>query len=58
MSYLSATSDDEDEIDNVKWIGYKQHFFNSILIPENKIEKVNFKSENLVQSEDKDQMFT
>ena len=26
MSYLSATSDDEDEIDNVKWIGYKQHF--------------------------------
>ena len=55
MSYLSATSDDEDEIDNVKWIGYKQHFFNSILIPENKIEKVNFKSENLVQSEDKDQ---
>ena len=58
MSYLSATSDDEDEIDNVKWIGYKQHFFNSILIPENKIEKVNFKSENLVQSEDKDQLFT
>ena len=58
MSYLSATSDDEDEIDNVKWIGYKQHFFNSILVPENKIEKVNFKSENLVQSEDKDQMFT
>ena len=58
MSYLSATSDDEDEIDNVKWIGYKQHFFNSILIPENKIEKVNFKSENLVQSEDKDQIFT
>ena len=58
MSYLSATSDDDDEIDNVKWIGYKQHFFNSILIPENIIEKVNFKSENLVQSEDKDQMFT
>ena len=58
MSYLSATSDDEEEIDNVEWIGYKQHFFNSILIPENKIEKVNFKSENLVQSEDKDQIFT
>lgn len=58
MSYLSATSDDEEEIDNVEWIGYKQHFFNSILIPENKIEKVNFKSENLVQSEDKNQIFT
>lgn len=31
--YLSVRSDDEDEKQNLRWIGYKQHFFSSILEP-------------------------
>jgi len=58
MSYLSNTSSDEEQIDMVNWISYKQHFFNAILIPENQIKTVYFKSENLVTSEDKTQLFT
>jgi len=58
MSYLSNTSSDEEQINMVNWISYKQHFFNAILIPENQIKTVYFKSENLVTSEDKTQLFT
>ena len=58
MSYLSSTSSDDEEVNEINWIGYKQHFFNSILIPEKQIKKVNFKSDNLVASEDKNQLYT
>ena len=49
---------DEDDIEKVDWIGYKQHFFNAILVPENQIKNVFFSSENLVSSEDKNQIYT
>ena len=58
MSYLSSSSSDEDDIEKVDWIGYKQHFFNAILVPENQIKSVFFSSENLVSSEDKNQIYT
>ena len=58
MSYLSSSSSDEDDIEKVDWIGYKQHFFNAILVPENQIKNVFFSSENLVSSEDKNQIYT
>jgi len=31
--YLSVRGDDEDEKQNLRWIGYKQHFFSTILEP-------------------------
>ena len=55
---LSVTSDDEEVAEDVQWIGYKQHFFNSILIPSNSIEKVRLDSKNLVESENVEQKFT
>ena len=58
MSYLSSSSSDEDDIEKVDWIGYKQHFFNAILVPENQIKNVFFSSVNLVSSEDKNQIYT
>jgi YidC/Oxa1 family membrane protein insertase len=58
MSYLSSSSSDEDDIEKVDWIGYKQHFFNAILVPEDQIKNVFFSSENLVSSEDKNQIHT
>jgi YidC/Oxa1 family membrane protein insertase len=58
ISELSATSDDDEEGIDVDWISYKQHFFNSILIPQNSINKVSFTSENLAKEELDDAVFT
>ena len=58
VNELSITGTDEEKVDEVQWISYKQHFFNSILIPDKKISNVFLKSENLVQSEDKKEKYT
>ena len=58
IDYLSGASDDEEEDKDVHWISYKQHFFNSILIPSKAFETVNFTSESLVDSDIIDQEFT
>ncbi len=58
INELSAASDDEEEGIDVDWISYKQHFFNSILIPQNSIDKVSFTSENLAKDELDDAIFT
>ena len=58
VNELSITGTDEKKVDEIQWISYKQHFFNSILIPDKKISNVFLKSENLVQSEDKKEKYT
>jgi len=58
IDYLSGTSDDKEEDKDVHWISYKQHFFNSILIPSKAFESVDFTSESLVDSDIIDQEFT
>ena len=58
VNELSIAGEDEEQVEDVQWIGYKQHFFNSILIPANGIEKVDLSSESLVESEDKAQRYT
>ena len=58
VNELSITGTDEENVDEIQWISYKQHFFNSILIPDKKISNVFLKSENLVQSEDKKEKYT
>lgn len=58
VDYLSGASDDEEEDEEVHWISYKQHFFNSILIPTKYFDSVNFTSENLVDSDVIDQEYT
>ena len=35
MDNLSGTSDDQEEIQNIKWVAYKQQFFSSILFNKN-----------------------
>ena len=40
--YLSLTSDDEDEIENVKWVGHKQQFFSTIFTANNNFSKINY----------------
>ena len=58
VNELSITGTDEENVDQIQWISYKQHFFNSILIPDKKINNVFLKSENLVQTEDKKEKYT
>ena len=45
-------------IDEVQWIGYKQHFFNSILIPAQPLNQVALTSKSLVDDEALEQKFT
>jgi YidC/Oxa1 family membrane protein insertase len=58
IDYLSVSSSDEEEDSDVHWIAFKQHFFNSILIPEKSFDSVRFTSENLLDSDIVDQQFT
>ena len=60
IDYLSISGDDEDDEENVNWISFKQHFFSSVIIAENKnpFKNVEFKSEDLVQDNNTDTLYT
>ena len=56
---LSQMGDDEDEISNINWISFRQHFFSSILIPtDNKFDKARIISKDLVEDESIDTLYT
>lgn len=52
------TRDGEDEIEDVSWIGYKQHFFSSVLLTDTRFKNVKVNTENLVNDETIDTVFT
>ncbi|QCX38494.1 membrane protein insertase YidC [Aureibaculum algae] len=56
VSYLSFT--DEDELKDVNWVAYKQHFFTSLLKTETPFSSANVSSTDLVKDEEKDTVFT
>jgi YidC/Oxa1 family membrane protein insertase len=56
--YLNAASDSEDEAVDVSYIAFKQHLFTSILLTDTKFKTAKFKSDNLVEDEEKDTIFT
>jgi len=56
---LSQMGDDEDEITDINWISFRQHFFSSILIPSNKTFKsAKISSRDLVKDESIDTLYT
>ncbi len=55
---LSQSGDDEDEIEDVSWISYRQHFFSSILVSEKPIDIAKVYSYDLVDDETIDTTFT
>ena len=57
-SYLGQQEKTEDVIDNVSYVAFKQHFFTSVLLTDSAFETANLKSENLVQDEAVDTVFT
>lgn len=58
ISKLSESSDDEDLIEDVKWLSYRQHFFSSILATRDHFETAAIQSQNLVEEESKETQFT
>ena len=58
VNNLSLSGSDEEVENSVRWIGYKQHFFSSILIPNRAFDTVEFASENLVDEIALEERFT
>jgi YidC/Oxa1 family membrane protein insertase len=59
FEYLSAQSDvDDNEAENVNWIAFKQQFFTSVLLTDKPFERASLISQNLVQNEDVDSVYT
>ena len=56
-SYLGQT-DDEETVEDVAWVGYKQHFFTSALLTDTPFKSAYLTSKNLVQDEEVDTVFT
>jgi YidC/Oxa1 family membrane protein insertase len=54
---VSDGENQEETLDKVKYIAYKQHFFTSILMTETPFEKAVLKSNKLVIDENKDTIF-
>ena len=58
VNKLSQTGDDDDLVEDVSWISYRQHFFSSILVPKSPLKSVDIKSMDLVDDETIDTLFT
>ncbi len=56
--YLSAASNDEELVNDVTYIAFKQHFFTSILLTDTPFKTATLKSENLVVDEEVDTLYT
>ncbi len=59
ISKLSESSSlDEETEQKVKWLSYRQHFFSAILATDAPFETATLRSENLVEEESKQALFT
>ncbi|MDU8885526.1 membrane protein insertase YidC [Yeosuana sp. MJ-SS3] len=58
VSKLGQMGDDEEDEEEVNWLSYRQHFFSSILLSEKPLEKVKLISNNLVEDEEIDTVYT
>ena len=58
VSKLAQMSDDDEQEEDVEWISFRQHFFSSILVPDQSFKSVDFVSQDLVEDEDIDTLYT
>jgi len=56
--YLSPTSDDQETVNKVTYVAFKQHFFTSILLTHKAFDKADLSSKNLVIDDKVDTTFT
>ncbi|KJD33134.1 membrane protein [Tamlana nanhaiensis] len=54
----TGARDADDDLEDVTWIGYKQHFFTSVLLTDKAFKTANIKAENLVDDETIDTVYT
>jgi YidC/Oxa1 family membrane protein insertase len=57
-SYLSISGSSDKVIDNVNWISYREHFFSTILMFDNKLDQIQIFSENLASIEELEKKYT
>ena len=56
---LSQMGNDEETVEDVEWLSYRQHFFSSILVAnDSPFSKAELTSQNLVEDEEVDSLFT
>lgn len=48
----------DEDLEDVAWIGYKQHFFSSVLLTDNRFKTAKIVAENLVEDEAVDTVYT
>jgi YidC/Oxa1 family membrane protein insertase len=53
-SSLSAAGDDDKKRENVGWVSYRQHFFSSIIIPEDSFKEVVMRSNSITAEQEED----
>jgi YidC/Oxa1 family membrane protein insertase len=56
--YLNAASDKEDTAEEVSYVAFKQHFYTSVLLTNTPFKTAELKSDNLVDDEKIDTVFT
>jgi len=55
---LAQMNDDEEIIEDARWLSYRQHFFSSILVADKPLKKATIATKDLVQEEEVDTVFT
>ncbi|MGB3776275.1 MAG: membrane protein insertase YidC, partial [Leeuwenhoekiella sp.] len=55
---LDATGEETEVEQDVNWFNYRQHFFSSMLLTDTPFKEVKFTSEDLVQNEEVDTVYT
>ncbi len=55
---LSPAGDDDETEKDVTWLSFRQHFFSSILVPDKSFKTVSLSTENLMEDEEIDTLFT
>ena len=59
FEYMNAMSnEDEEEAENVGWLAFKQQFFTSVLVNDERFQSARLVSKNLVKDEYVDTVFT
>lgn len=58
ISKLNQSGDEQEEIEEAKWLSYRQHFFSTILVSEKAIPLATISTKDLVEDEETDTLFT
>ena len=58
VDYLSLSGDDEELVEEVRWVSYRQHFFSSIIVPTSPFDKILMKSNDLAADKSLKEKYT